>query len=63
MCFYHLIINETNGNICSYSLATFHKKYAYLKIKVRSIEKWKNENCVTKPFLNYYKYMVLWKFC
>ena len=37
VCFYHLIINETNVNICSYSLATFHKKNAYLKIKALSM--------------------------
>ena len=37
VCFYHLIINETSVNICSYSLATFHKKNAYLKIKALSI--------------------------
>ena len=35
VCFYHLIINETNVNICSHSLATFHKKNAYLKIKCK----------------------------
>ena len=34
--FYHLIINEINFHICSNSLATFHKKNAYLKIKVLS---------------------------
>ena len=33
VCFYYLIINEANVNIYSYSLATFHKKNAYLKVK------------------------------
>ena len=36
--FYHLMINETNVNICNYFLATFHKKNAYLKVKALSIE-------------------------
>ena len=36
MCFYHLIIYETNANICSHSLATFHKKNAYLKVRALS---------------------------
>ena len=30
VCFYHLITNEANVDICSYSLATFHNAYLML---------------------------------
>ena len=36
VCFYHLIINETIVDICSYSLATFNEKNACLKVKALS---------------------------
>ena len=36
VCFYHLIINETIVDICSYSLTTFNEKNACLKVKALS---------------------------